>query len=1152
MANNIIQNLLNISSILDIETTGLERGAGIHQMGLYNVGQQELFQYYINPNLQVVNPATSQDVTRLASSPLDIHSAHPELEALRKRGKLTWRDVITAQTLLNQNSRERMAERMGVKPGSLNVSNVKWAKVLDELKNSQPFLHGTLTSGDFHYFSGKEAPTDERLLQALRSKGGKVQRLKSFTASMDEVLAHDSHFIRQLKGKAIWIANVDFESKMLGAQVAAQEAAVKEMAKTESWSSKKLHDELKRVSGLRGVVSGTSKTVPDALTTTGAAFNQVRTRARMTGDWSPVFRSILETTGAGDVRDIIDVVRAQQSFSQKLKILEGTHPANLSMDVQARLYAYSAATDKKGEMAALNMIESHIAIDDVVHTESPILKEALHQTYALEQVHKGTAEGKAFLEEAKHKKGALWRAIKKAAVEKEFATELGEKGFGQRLARMYQDFAKDGKTVQLKGYLPKQRQQWMPDGSTISVTTPKAERQTFHDVDDAIRHISRDPTYRGVDTKKIIDETHARFQSAGVDAVHEVQGKIRIKSKERLDYAAGMLYEEQRRRTNKIFEKAASPNNGLLDRLSRDLRTEKSMSSRFSPAISDAMKIKGAKYFGMFAAGMTAAGAFKAVADGPRRQREGPESLRTMNYAKWLEMQSQYSGIDNSHMQRSKERPNVWEITGLSKGGMGHAFRSQVTDFGSPYMGPVYSGGVFQQLDLLDQREQYLRSAFGATHMDPAAGVGKILHNNIYNKGGDPYTHPLHWAQDVLLGSKASGINHSFIPGSSLEAVNGAQFAGLRANNFLQLDLSSGNWKVDVQDADTIVVKRGGVTGAIQTFFGANKGYSFRLSGIDSPETAHAGGSGYHRAQPYANAATEAAKQMIHNARNLKLVIDPSNITYGRMVGTVFADNKNLNLEFIKRGMASYLPFKKKGTQEMYEASSYEAASKMAMSSDRGMWREPFFQVYRDIVQQTGQTVTFNTMTQIDKLASSSSLMSLSSLMHNAQNQGFHGAASQIETADLAGRIGAMGRKVNGRRMYMGTAEYTSDAWRDIHTFQAPVAPHKSYMSQMVGDLSKMIRTQGKSESNSLGVGRIGRLDKTLAIDSTQAGMIDNKRKSHLQKITGQISQGQRELSRTQQVARQMRSDQRREAMAIMQRQQNHVMFQKPTNHHRM
>ena len=137
MANNIIQNLLNISSILDIETTGLERGAGIHQMGLYNVGQQELFQYYVNPNLQVVNPATSQDVTRLASSPMDMHSAHPELEALKRRGKLTWRDVITAQTLLNQNSRERMAEKLGVKPSQLNVSNVKWAKVLDELKHSQ-------------------------------------------------------------------------------------------------------------------------------------------------------------------------------------------------------------------------------------------------------------------------------------------------------------------------------------------------------------------------------------------------------------------------------------------------------------------------------------------------------------------------------------------------------------------------------------------------------------------------------------------------------------------------------------------------------------------------------------------------------------------------------------------------------------------------------------------------------------------------------------------------------------------------------------------------------------------------------------------------------------------------------------------------------
>lgn len=1122
-------------------------------MGLYNLKSQELLQYYVAPNLQVVTPATEQDVTRLATSPLDRHSAHPELEALKKRGKLTWRDVVTAQTLLSQNSRERLAEKLNVKPSELNVSNVKWSAVLNELERTNSFLHGTVTGGDFHYFSGDDPVPDEKLAATLRSKGGQVQRLKSFDAAIEDILAHDSHFTRGLKGKAIWIANADFESKQLGAQIAAQEASLREIARSEGWNNQRLHKELRQVNALRGIVQGTSATTSDALYSTGEKFNRVRTTARMTGDWSPVFRSILETTKPGDVRDIIDVVRAQQSFSQKLGLLEGTRPANLSMDVQARLYAFSKATTGDEEIKALRMVESHIAREDIAITERLVLQEGLEQTHALEQVHKGTPEGKRLLEEARqNKRGPLYRALRKAAVEREFSAQLGEKGFGERIARMYQDFARDSKTVQTAGYTRKQRLQFKPDGSPLHVMTPMPIRREIHDIDEAIRHISNDPTYANVNKERVLKNLNQSLVEQG--AIDDIEGNVRIKSKERLERAASMLYEDSRRSTDRIFNSATSPNNGILDRLARDISPPRELSQRFSPRLSEGLKMKSIKYFGLFAAGMTAAGAFKAVADGPRRQREGPESLRTMNYAKWLEMQSAFSGMQNQHMQRSKERPNIWELTGLSKGGMGAAFRKQATDFGSPYQGPVYSGGVFQQLDLLNEREKYLRSAYGITHRDPARAVGRLLHNSIYNKGGDAYEHPLHYAQDLLMGGAASGINHNFIPGSALTEVNGAQFAGLRAKNFLQLDLNSGNWKVDVQDADTIVVKRGGVVGALQTFFGANRGYSFRLSGIDAPETEHAGGSGYHRAQPYAYAATEAAKQMVENARNLKLVIDPKNITYGRMVGTVFADGRNLNLEFIKRGMASFLPFKKAGTQEMYNAASYEAASNLARASDRGMWGTPFFQVYADFVEQSGQTITFNTLTQIDKLAKSSSLMSLASMMHNAENMGFHNSASQMEVAELAERIKHRGKKVNGKAMYLGTAEYTSDAWRHIHNFQAPTAPHKSYISEMTADLAGLVGKHGKIEANSYSARRIGGLDKNLAIDATQASRIESRRSLHLNKVLGgtRIVDQAFRTTQTQDVARQIRADRRRHQMAAAQVAQNHAMFNSPINHHRM
>ena len=44
----------------------------------------------------------------------------------------------------------------------------------------------------------------------------------------------------------------------------------------------------------------------------------------MTGNWKPVYEAYLKHTNAGDVRDIMDVIRAQLSFSRDAGLIKST------------------------------------------------------------------------------------------------------------------------------------------------------------------------------------------------------------------------------------------------------------------------------------------------------------------------------------------------------------------------------------------------------------------------------------------------------------------------------------------------------------------------------------------------------------------------------------------------------------------------------------------------------------------------------------------------------------------------------------------------------------------------------------------------------------------------------------------------------------
>ena len=100
-------------------------------------------------------------------------------------------------------------------------------------------------------------------------------------------------------------------------------------------------------------------------------------------------------------------------------------------------------------------------------------------------------------------------------------------------------------------------------------------------------------------------------------------------------------------------------------------------------------------------------------------------------------------------------------------------------------------------------------------------------------------------------------------------------------------------------------------------------------------------------------------------------------------------------------------------------------------------------------------------------------------------------------------------------------------------------APHNSYLTEMVIDNARLMKTRGSVKSNILShKGGYGKLDKKLAIDSTgTTNNIWNKRKLASYEMYGAKRESQRR---------------RREEMAASQRYALRNMFQSPIGHHRM
>ena len=339
---------------------------------------------------------------------------------------------------------------------------------------------------------------------------------------------------------------------------------------------------------------------------------------------------------------------------------------------------------------------------------------------------------------------------------------------------------------------------------------------------------------------------------------------------------------------------------------------------------------------------------------------------------------------EEDYVNALKTRYN--SIDGLPEKGLASLLRKMTTDFGSPYQSPRYSISVLEDHKMRRERERYISAQFGARHFSVEGDIGFYLKRFV----------------DSAFRREIGVSNDSLPVITSGAPIDAQKYNSLRGNNLTEYVVPE-NSRITVEDADTITIRdlnrHNPGMGAIKGNAGEMR---IRLAGIDAPETAH----GDRLAQPYAEEAKRIATEMIQKAKDIRIVAQKGNSTYGRQVAMVYADGVNVNLELLKRGAAAYLPYKSKKAPAMYNEQAFEEAQERAYKSKRGMWREPFFQAYKMITDVSNQTATFNTLVNISKVAKNGHLMSMRSMMNQAQEMGIDNTM-ELGLAELGKTIGS-------------------------------------------------------------------------------------------------------------------------------------------------
>ena len=1015
-------------------------------------------------------------------------------------------------------------------------------------------------------------------------------------SSIRGLLARD--LPQALKGKVTWIANASFEAKQFGAQIdaLADEAFVAlreageidpELARKDflrGFQFGKYEREINRVNQSRpgdarllpknpfyGYVSTISATSGDPFYPTDYEFNVIRSKALETGDFSSLYEATLKYTKEGSVRDVQDLVRAQQSMLKNMDLLDIEKPTALSVEVQSRLYGFTeqlrmqelagVATDIDAAVAALRLKETHIAIGDVAFSEPRLLTESLDQMKALRAVQRGGLEADALIKEASAGRGAYFRALQYSALSEYFNKPsidttgkpiegLEDVLYKARAGRMMLDLAESGATTVRepmgKGGFRKveQASQEMPGLARIQQppVAPNVAYKKIVTYDEIRSELERMVDYKNAQRNMHLENFDAQFKEFFNSDGNIIRGKEQeVASRARaLSESSGDQIKAIEKKISGISSKlindvkilALESRKGNRIEARRNYSSLRAQRSKIAAPITSASDVvqgkiktindsivdrglKGLvkKNLGKYAFGVTMLAGLSTRTS----QEEKQARLLSPNYEQFLEAQSQFYGSKEEYVKQAKA--NFGMLEGMDEGGFAAYMRKMMSDFGSPYQGPMYSMSVLEDHQLRQERNKYIQQQFGVRHFSEKGDIGFFLSKFV---------------SSLFRKENRIGIEMPTVISGDFQRIDSQKYSSLKGKNLIEYDFSK--FDISVEDADTITIKRrGNVNSPLSAFMGTKRSgeqYKIRLAGIDAPETAHED----RAAQPYAEAAKAMLQDILSRASDVRVVTREGDTTYGRQVGMIYADGKNVNLELVRRGAAAYLPYKSKGKPTMYNEEAFEQAQTYAQDSKRGMWSTGYFQAYAEISKATGETTTFNTLANVQKVAQNSNLMSLYSIMNQAQRAGGL-TANIMQDIALTSETFKYAQSKSDRSIFTADTKFSTFSEVDLQSYGYNPNSINSSLDQIMYDIGGMISDRGKNTNKAFKASTFNKNNLMLTKKSLEA--------SELQK--------QEFVAKTeQQKYSEMKRYQRMMVMEEMQISANGNMFNSPINHNRM
>jgi len=1041
------------------------------------------------------------------------------------------------------------ADRLGIRRHLFDDADSRQIhEILDYLKAERPASASELLN-----LQAKQ----ERLLQ---ERFGKQVSVNVEQVDIESFVY--KHLPKQVEDRTVLASMLSFESKQTGAAIRGiiAEKLLKEDPSLidgdlEQFNRRIERSLLEEGNPFESVIKGVSYT-GDPFYTTGQEYNMDRALAQKHNTFSNLLTSFVKSTGVKDARDVIDLQKIVQGKVHGLGLQDIEYPKGMSVEVQSRLFgaAQEIMEGSDADKVAQKLLEkeAHISVADAAVSSPKIASNALGFAIAGQEFSEGTELGQHYYKQALNKQGPLYGLFAYAELSKQhFATrgadDLGlmDIYFDQRMARNVEKVV-DSSGLQTFGNVEGQKFIQVPtyevseggERKTISRTTGYAKTRSYKGIAgvySSSKTVAKE--YSGVDADVALNRLFERInKKEKFFEYNETSNQYRLPTRP-TGLAESKAYDQKMGRLRNTMAGLTESNAEQIEVFERRLKqsseqTSKNIESalkgvsvadtkgrtsvnvagrsRLDRTIGAHETLKFAKK--VIAPVMLGGLAMSALSSLRESQEPRQSSYLIPNYNDWFSAQAEMFGGSESFVRAMQEKTGY--IEGMQEGGLSSTLRKMSSDFGSPYTGPGYSDMTLERNELLRARQRKLRHIYNQRHLQSTGDIKNML-SSFINKSFTPAAmSPMDSTRTLLS------------PGSA----GASRYTSLKGRHLTRVDASN-NYHIDVQDADTIALKRNYGSGGMKDFFFGRKNtqsMSIRLAGIDAPETAHQN----RGAQPYAEAAKRIAADMISRAKNVEVVFDKGDSTYGRRVGMVYADGVNVNLELIKRGAAAYLPYRSHKSSPIYDTEEFRSAQETAYKSKRGMWRTDYFNSYKQIAQESGQTVTFNTLVNPSKVAGNTSLMTMYSAMKTAEAFGMQHTVAQQATVEAGLQLKERARS-HANNIFK--PDYMKNEWTEPNLMGTQQTNSiLTGLDEIKYDLNNHIKTKGSSVSNKHSALNVKSLDLEMASETTSA-KYNSFNKDYLFNA--------KDLNKKKQ---------RLAAMQFLQQRQAQRMFNNNTGHHRM